>query len=1124
MTPLVDVDARRRALTVRDRSLLVEAGAGSGKTALMAGRVALLLAEGVPPTRIAAITFTELAAAELADRVHRFVHELLDGIVDPAMAPALPLGPDAGQLAHLRRAAADLDHLTCTTIHGFARDLVQPYPVEANVDPGATVLDAAAAALAFDDAFDAWLVERLGGDRPDPDDVVAGLVMVDPAAQVTWLRGLAALVRDHPGAHRPAPPSVAPALRAAVAAGRACESHVHQASFAAPPDAIERAGCWAGLADRWLGQDGGEPRTDVAHLLAVLRDRPQPVCNASGGVAAYRLKGAWEGAARAAGASKAAGTEAFDRARALNDAAKEAFEALLAAAADHVLARALQAVGEVRARYRTHKREAAQLDFDDLLATAVGLLRAHPSVRDSLADRYPHVLVDEFQDTDPIQAEIVWRLTGAPVDPGSDWRSWPSRPGARFVVGDPKQSIYRFRRADVATYTALRTAMEAAADGERLSISVNFRSRSGIIELTNRTFAAPLAAPDQPGYGALAPFRTEPGAAVRTLTVAAPDGSDPTKSVHMGAARRAEAAAVADVCARLIAGEEDLLDRAVAAGDIALLAPTGTELAIYERALEDRGIAVASQAGKGFFRRQEVQDLVALTRVLADGRDRTALGALLRGPLVGATDEALLDVAEALHRAEASVLNVFTEPELVPDPIVRRALERLGPLARRARGTTPYALLSDALERLEVRAVLIDRHRGHADRPLANVALFLERSRPYAARGLRAFAQDVWKEWDEETGTVEGRPDEEQDAVTLITVHSAKGLEWPVVIPVNTFGAPRGSSSPTVDRSTHVVETRVLGVATGGLKAALEAESASEAAERIRLWYVAATRACDLLVVPVPAFEVGRSCWHHMIAWDFGDIEPIRVLERGPTVHRPMPADGPLDEASYVAEAARIDAARPRIERLTPSRHEAHDAAGEDAASEDFAPVVALAGSGEAVRSDDERAFAPPLDLPPVRGAGATRGLLLHKLLEELVTGELADADAALDARAHVLLDQLGVGDGPDAAEVAASARRAWTLPEVADLHGRLVAELDVAGRSLHDGVELLTHGVADAVAYAPDGTPEVVVDWKSDVAPRPATVDAYREQVRAYVRLLGAREGWLVFATGGRIERIMGG
>lgn len=1117
MTPLVDLVHRRRALTERDRSLLVEAGAGSGKTALMAGRVALLLAEGVPPRQVAAITFTELAAAELADRVHRFVHELLEGEVDPALAPALPDGPSDAQRAHLRRAAADLDHLTCTTIHGFARDLVQPYPVEANVDPGATVLDAGAAALAFDDAFQGWLIERLSDERPDPDDVVAALVTHDPKKHVAWLKELAELVRDHPEAHHPGPADLAGTLRAAVAAARACRAAVEAAPFPAPPEAVERAQAWAALADRWVGDDPRGLRTDVAHLLDVLDHKPEPVHTKGGTVAAYSMKGKWEQAAKAAGASKAAGSEAFDAAKARQEAAKDALTALRTAAADQVLARALQAVAEVRKRYQAHKRAAAQLDFDDLLGTAVGLLREHPTVREALAERYRHVLVDEFQDTDPVQAEIVWRLTGAPADPDADWRTWTSRPGARFVVGDPKQSIYRFRRADVATYAALRDAVDADPDGEQLSISVNFRSRRGILDWTNRTFAAPLSAEDQPGYPPLAAFRDVPGVAVRPLTVAAPAGVDTAGKVAVGAARLAEAAAVADLCARLIAGEEDLLERPVAAGDIALLAPTGTELALYERALEERGVAVVSQAGKGFYRRQEVQDLVALARALADPRDRAALGALLRGPLVGATDESLLEVAEALHAADAAPLNVFTDPELVPDPVVRRALERLGPLARRARGTTPYALLSDAFERLEVRAVLIDRHGGHADRPLANAALFLERSAPYAARGLRTFAHDVWREWDEESKTVEGRPDEEQDAVTLITVHSAKGLEWPVVIPVNTFGAPNGAKLPIVDRTHHAVEGKVLGVGTSGLDAALGAEEAAIAAERIRLWYVAATRACDLLVLPVPAFPIATGAWHHLIDWDLEDAAPIEVLEQGPTVRRAPPSDGAMDEASYLAEAARIEAARPRIERRTPSRHEVHDTLAR--------PDDGAAASGDAVFTEDDPLASPaPVAAPTVQGAGAVRGLVLHKLLEELVTGELADEGAALADRARVLLDQLGVVDGPEADEIAGTARRAWSLPEVAALHDRLFAELDVAGRSEHVGVEHLTHGIADAVAYAPDGTPDVVIDWKSDVAPAPETVQNYRAQVASYVRLLGVREGWIVFATSGRLERVAAG
>ncbi|TVR97255.1 MAG: ATP-dependent endonuclease, partial [Trueperaceae bacterium] len=164
MTRLVDHDARVHALATFDRNLLVEAGAGSGKTALLAGRIALLLASGVAPANVAAITFTELAAAELAERVQRFVHQLLADEVDVALRPALPDGLTPEQREHLTAAAERLDDLTCTTIHGFAHDLIRPYPSEADVDPGARVLDPEAAELLRADVFRDWLHTRLGAD------------------------------------------------------------------------------------------------------------------------------------------------------------------------------------------------------------------------------------------------------------------------------------------------------------------------------------------------------------------------------------------------------------------------------------------------------------------------------------------------------------------------------------------------------------------------------------------------------------------------------------------------------------------------------------------------------------------------------------------------------------------------------------------------------------------------------------------------------------------------------------------------------------------------------------------------------------------------------------------------
>ena len=166
LKPLADDDARRAAMTVHDRSLLVEAGAGSGKTAVMAGRIAMMLAEGVAPKTIAAVTFTELAASELLIRVREFVDELAAGRI-PArkLRVALPNGlSDDHKSRNLAAAIAAIDEITCSTIHGFCQRLIKPYPVEANIDPGAAVMDRDQADLAFAEIVEIWLREELAGD------------------------------------------------------------------------------------------------------------------------------------------------------------------------------------------------------------------------------------------------------------------------------------------------------------------------------------------------------------------------------------------------------------------------------------------------------------------------------------------------------------------------------------------------------------------------------------------------------------------------------------------------------------------------------------------------------------------------------------------------------------------------------------------------------------------------------------------------------------------------------------------------------------------------------------------------------------------------------------------------
>ena len=179
MTTLADAEARARALRDLRSTLLVEAAAGTGKTALMAGRLTMLLADGIQPIHIAAITFTELAASELATRVYRFIDELLAGRVPEAMSPALPDGLNAAQGAALAAGAATLDELTTATIHGFCQNIIHSYAVEADIDPGARILDASQAEAAFDAVFEQWLRRRLTGPAR-AGDPIATLSRDDP--------------------------------------------------------------------------------------------------------------------------------------------------------------------------------------------------------------------------------------------------------------------------------------------------------------------------------------------------------------------------------------------------------------------------------------------------------------------------------------------------------------------------------------------------------------------------------------------------------------------------------------------------------------------------------------------------------------------------------------------------------------------------------------------------------------------------------------------------------------------------------------------------------------------------------------------------------------------------------
>lgn len=846
---------------------------------------------------------------------------------------------------------------------------------------------------------------------------------------------------------------------------------------------------------------------------------------------AWRKKGKWESAAAAKGLGKPRGAQLSNAAQAYYDQCSEAYTTFVGTVAACAFAQFVAEFEPLAKLYADYKRTAALLDFDDLLYHARDLLAGNEHVRQTLAQRYPRILVDEFQDTDPLQAEILWHLCGED-DQGAPWTERKFRAGSLFVVGDPKQAIYRFRGADVDTYLEAKRAILVQDPDAVLEIVANFRSLKGIIDFATDQFRGLLSPQNgQPGFTALQPTRLprdeRPAVACFDVTIGDDHKTDKGKIV-VDRVRREEARIVADLVSGLIGTYEVWDKRAKAmrpcrAGDIALLAPTGTNLWIYERALEQREISIASQAGKSFYTRQEVQDMIAVARAIADRRDTLALGALLRGPLVGLTEEEIADAIIGLPLVgenQPPRLHLWTDCQVITNPILKRALEVLQNLARKARQTTPYHLLAEAIEELNVRPILRARYRQSAERALANVEMALEMARAYETRGLVAFADALRANWDDTQKHIEGRPDADAEAVSISTMHSAKGLKWPIVIPINSPTVLDETMDCLHRRSDNTVHFKLMGSAGPDYDVVKADEKGQLQRERVRLWYVALTRACDLLLLPRQSERV-QNDWFTLLNADLTQIPTFAAAAlAGPATAAAEEMANGQDQATWEAEAAVIAATRRSIVWQSPSRHPGP--AGEEPGLSDEGVFVGEGALSESIPTETRREDEHIL----VQG-GRERGRVIHKLLEEVLTGETGEDTETLENRARTLLSELGVAeakrteDGSHAPELAASVRRALGIPEVAALRDRLLPEMTVSSAEPAGQGTIYIGGVADAVAFDGGKNVDVIADWKTDVEPTAEVVNLNREQVRDYLAATGGKNGLLVFVTSGRVERV---
>jgi ATP-dependent exoDNAse (exonuclease V) beta subunit len=863
---LADADQRRVIATALDQTLVVEAAAGTGKTTELVNRIVRILATGRASVRgIVAVTFTEKAAGELKLRLR----EALD------LARAGAEGTERDALNH---ALQYLEEAQINTIHGFCAELLRERPVEAAVDPLFAVLTESQAERTFDQAFGAWMQSELqeprdGVRRALRRSVWQGFGMmaredtpVDRLRRAAWEL---AQWRDFTGAWTRPPFDRDGSVERLADALAEFAPLTEAPSYSKDTLYLDTDPARRLAADLTLQRDAGDVDHDgwEARLVDLSRDRT------FGRVRHGR------GPGYKAGVSRQRVVDAYTSLKQQLDEFRLRADADLAALLQQELQGAI-------AHYEELKAQAGALDFLDLPLKARDLVRGNAGVRRGFHGRFTHLFVDEFQDTDPLQAEILLLL--ASDDPGEDdWRRVRPIPGRLFIVGDPKQSIYRFRRADVGIYREVCDRL-IAAGGTPVQLTTNFRSVPGIQACVNAAFA-PVMTGDpatlQASYVALSPHRAELAGRPSVIALPVPE---PYGLRNLSAVKIEQS--LPDAVAAFLDWSIHESGWGVAARDVCILfrrfLSFGEDMTQpYVRALEARGVPHVLVGGKSFHGREEIETIRAALSAIEWPDDELSVFATLRGALFAIGDEELLewrDSLGSLHPFRAGHLEPVA-PHLQP---IAGALSVLRTLHRR-RNYRPVAETIHALldaTRAHVGIVL----RAAGEQALANVLHVSELAREYEASGglsFRGFVDHLRAAADTAQAPEAPILEDASDGVRLMTVHKAKGLEFPVVVLADpTCKLSRAEAGRWLDAERGVCALKLGGWSPVDLTLHDAEESARDKAESERLTYVAATRARDLLVVPA----IGDG------PYDGGWLDPLMQAIYPPEADRrlPKPARG----------------------------------------------------------------------------------------------------------------------------------------------------------------------------------------------------------------------------------------
>ncbi|TVR22012.1 MAG: hypothetical protein EA396_06875 [Anaerolineaceae bacterium] len=883
------------------KNLVVVAGAGSGKTHVLVSRFLYLLEKNAdwPLNAIVAITFTKKAAAEMRDRVRAGLEaRYFAEVADSAEARRW-----AGLLAGMDSARID-------TIHGLCGDLLRTNAAEAGIDPGFAILDEIDAALLLDDVIDDVILRAI----ENGDDGGAMVALLETYTEKA-IRDVLAETRLHAV---DLPEADAEAL---VAAWR---EHFEQSARATMTRTLQRIDALAQETAIPTGCKRGQTLRDLRAMADAISAGEPPD---------YQIDAMTRFDLRGGSKKQWASDETFNEAKHIIEDARDwaranTFDTAQEAEAARLVIYWSQVIATVRDAYRAAKQQAAALDFDDLERLTRELLTTAGA---SAVSRYrgreiKHLMVDEFQDTNADQWAIVRAL--ADLD----------APETLFVVGDPKQSIYAFRGADVSVFGAVCAAISDSDAGCEASLSRSFRTHRPLVQTFNHLFGALLRRDDESEASAyqvtlgvpMSAQRDQPPSdapCVEMLLI-----GEETDEENAETRRRWEADEIASRIHALVAERRLIYDREADAtrpvqyGDFAILFRGMTRVSLYEAVFKARGLPFITLSGRGYYDRQEVWDLQNALAAIYNPADDLALSAALRSPLFTLSDEALFALRtgdsptrlwEAMQSPSAERLPAADRPRLAFAVATLRGLRGM------AGRVTIAELLRELLARTGYMATLSALPDGVQRR--ANVEKLIEKAEKSGRVTLSDFLRYLAQMSDKEAREGEA-PTLSEGTVNIMTVHASKGLEFPVVVLADASHTGRGTASDVVYDARYGLGCKVppppddeKADKTRYIYSRIQAlEKERETAENLRLLYVAATRAQDLLIVSGQAklsknggFSAGGSTWLARLIEAFAladriapdaapqlldvwpDVPPLRVhMPVGRTAHAEIGAAG----------------------------------------------------------------------------------------------------------------------------------------------------------------------------------------------------------------------------------------